>query len=104
MNDLKHKAMTNLLKTIRTINCLNGLFGLHDWMKYDKDPEETAEITSLGVISMMKAICKVQQTIQMSPRGIIDKDDFFDNKVENLRNLNKEKYGIVMLELKKILW
>ena len=41
----------------------------------------------------------------MSPKDIIDKDDFFDNKLENLRNMNKEQRNeILLLELNKILW
>ena len=55
------------------------LFELKD---YDKDQEENAQVTCHGVISMMKAFCNVQQAILMSPSGIIDKDKFFDNKVE----------------------
>ena len=39
----------------------------------------------------MKAICNVQQAILMSPKGVINKDDFFDNNVENLRKINKEE-------------
>ena len=27
----------------------------------------------------------------MSPKDIIDKDDFFDNKEENIRDMNKEE-------------
>ena len=51
---------------------------------------------------MMRAIRNVQQAILMSPKRIIVKDDFFDNKVENLRNLNKvERNEILMLETKR---
>ena len=51
----------------------------------------------------MKAICNVQQAILMSPKDIVDKDAFFDNK-ENLRKLNKgERNEFLVLELKNIL-
>ena len=54
---------------------------------------------------MLKAICDVQRTLLASPRGIVDKDEFFDNKVEHLRSLGKqERDDILTLELKRILW
>ena len=55
---------------------------LYELKDYDKDPKNTAEITSIGAVTavtMLKAICKVQKTILDSPRGIIDKEDFSDN-------------------------
>jgi hypothetical protein len=40
-----------------------------------------------------------------SPRGIATKEEFYDNKVEHLRSLQKqERDEILTLELKKILW
>ena len=54
---------------------------------------------------MLKAICNVQRTILESPRGIATKEEFFDNKVEHLRSLQKqEQDDILTLELKRILW
>ena len=54
---------------------------------------------------MLKAICNVQKAILESPRGIANKEEFFDNKVEHLRSLQKqERDDILTLELKKILW
>ena len=51
---------------------------------------------------MLKAICDVQRTILESPRGIVDKDEFFDNKVEHLQSLGKqERDEILTLELKR---
>ena len=43
----------------------------------DKNPESTANFTGIGVITMLKAICDVQRTILASPRGIVNKEDFF---------------------------
>ena len=49
---------------------------------------------------MLKAICNLQRTILESPRGIVDKDEFFYNKVEHLRSLGKqERDEILTLEL-----
>ena len=47
--------------------------------------------TGIGVITMLKAICNVQKTILESPRGIANKEEFFDNKVEHLRSLEKQE-------------
>ena len=49
---------------------------LHKLRDYDKDTENTAEIISLGAVTMLKAICNVQKTILDIPKGIIDKGDF----------------------------
>ena len=77
---------------------------LYELKDYDKDSESTAEIISFGAVTMLKAICNVQKAILHSPRGIIDNDDFFDNKVENLRSMTKEEQDeILMLVLKNLL-
>ena len=48
---------------------------------------------------MMKAICNVHKTILMSLKGIVDKDNFFDNKVVNVRKMNtEERDDILMME------
>ena len=46
-----------------------------------------------------------KKTILESPGSIATKEEFFDNKVEHLRSLQKqERDAILTLELKKILW
>ena len=53
----------------------------------------------------MKAICNVHKTILMSLKGIVDKDNFFDNKVDNVRKMNtEERDDILMMEFQKIQW
>ena len=39
------------------------MFELKD---YNEDPDTTADVTGLGVISMMKASCNVQKSILMN--------------------------------------
>ena len=41
---------------------------------FDKNPESTANINGIGVITMLKAICNVHRTILKSPRGIATKE------------------------------
>ena len=78
---------------------------LYSFTDFDRNPENITHFTGIGVTTMLKAICDVQRTILASPRGIVDKDEFFDNKVEHLRSLGKrERDDILTLELKKILW
>ena len=54
---------------------------LYDLKDYDRDPENTAEITSIGAVYMLKAICIVQKTMLASPRGMLNKEDFLITKV-----------------------
>ena len=78
---------------------------LYSFTDFHRNPENITHFTGIGVTTMLKAICDVQRTILASPRGIVDKDEFFDNKVEHLRSLGKQKRDdILTLELKKILW
>ena len=49
---------------------------LYDLKDNYRDPENTAEITGVGAVTMLKAICNIQKTILASPRGIINKADF----------------------------
>ena len=78
---------------------------LYSITDFDVNPESTANVNGIGVITMLKAICNVQRTILESPRGIATKEEFFDNKVEHLRSLQKqERDDILTLELKRILW
>ena len=71
---------------------------------YYKGPEQTAEITSLGVNSMMKAICNVQEAILMRPKVIIDKNDLrkinivFDKQKQIYKT---QKYHLTLLRFKK---
>jgi len=77
---------------------------LYSLADFNLNPESTANINNIGVVTMLKAICKVQKEILESPRGIESKDDFFDNTVEHLRSLQKqERDAILTLEFKKIL-
>ena len=94
----------NLPKVVKRLDEVMEDF-LYSLTDYDRNPENTTYFTGIGVTTMLKAICDVQRTILESPRGIVDKDEFFDNKVEHLWNLGKqERDGILILELKKILW
>jgi len=78
---------------------------LYNLTDCDSNPESTANVNSIGVITTLKAICNIQKTILESPRGITSKEEFFDNTVEHLRSLQKqERDAILTLELKKILW
>ena len=78
---------------------------LYSLTDYDRNPESTAYFTGIGVVTMLKAICDVQRTILASHRGIANKDDFFDDKVEHLRSLAKQEQDArITLELKRILW
>ena len=78
---------------------------LYNLTDFDRNPENITHVTGIGMTTMLKAICDVQRTILASPRGIVSKDEFFDNKVEHLRSLGKrERDDILTLELKKILW
>ena len=54
---------------------------LYDLKYEDRDPENTAEITSIGAVYMLKAICIVQKTMLASPRGMLNKEDFLITKV-----------------------
>ena len=50
---------------------------LYNLTDYARNPKvATADFTSNGVITMLKAICNVQRTILTSPRGIVDKEEF----------------------------
>ena len=94
----------NLPKVISRLDevMVDFLYSLTD---FDRNPESTANVNGIGVITMLKAICNVQRTILESPRGIATKEEFFDNKVEHLRSLQKqERDDILTLELKRILW
>ena len=71
---------------------------LYKLKDYDKDWKNTAEIISLGAVTMLKAICNVQKAILDSTRDIIDTYDFFVNKVENLRNMT------ICWNWKKLFW
>ena len=78
---------------------------LYSLTYYYRNPESTAYFTGIGVVTMLKAICDVQRTILASHRGIANKDDFFDDKVEHLRSLAKQEQDArITLELKRILW
>ena len=78
---------------------------LYSFTDFDVNPESTANVNYIGVITMLKAICNIQKAILESPRGIASKEKFFDNKVDHLRNLQKqERDDILTLELKKMLW
>ena len=47
----------------------------------------------------------LQKTILESPRGIANKEEFFDNKVEHVQSLEKQTQdAILTLEPKRILW
>ena len=54
---------------------------LYSFTDFDVNPESTANVNGIGVITMLKAICNVQKPILESPRGIATKAEFFDNKV-----------------------
>ena len=78
---------------------------LYSLADFNVNPESTANVTNIGIVTMLKAICKIQKEILESPRGIASKEEFFDNTVEHLRSLQKqERDAILTLEFKKILW
>ena len=78
---------------------------LYSLADFNVNPESTANVTNIGIVTMLKAVCKVQKEILESPRGIASKEEFFDNTVEHLRSLQKqERDAILTLEFKKILW
>ena len=78
---------------------------LYSLADFNVNPESTANVTNIGIVTMLKAVCKVQKEILDSPRGIASKEEFFDNTVEHLRSLQKqERDAILTLEFKKILW
>ena len=94
----------NLPKVVKRLDEVMEEF-LYSLTDYDRNPENTTYFTRIGVTTMLKAIYDVQRTILESPRGIVDKDEFFDNKVEHLQSLGKqERDDTLALELKKILW
>ena len=73
---------------------------LYSFTDFDRNPENITHFTGIGVTTMLKAICDVQRTILASPRGIVSKEEFFDNKVEHLRSLGKrERDDILTLGL-----
>ena len=74
---------------------------LYSLADFNLNPESTANITNIGVVTMLKAICNVHKTILESPRGIASKEEFFDNSIDHLRSLQKrERDDILTLELK----
>ena len=78
---------------------------LYSLADFNVNPESTANVNNIGIVTMLKAVCKVQKEILESPRGIASKEEFFDNTVEHLRSLQKqERDAILTLEFKKILW
>ena len=78
---------------------------LYSLADFNVNPESTANVTNIGIVTMLKAICKVQKEILDSPRGIASTEEFFDNTVEHLRSLQKqERDAILTMEFKKILW
>ena len=76
----------------------NFLFELKN---YNIEPEPTADVTSMVAISIIKAICNVQQTILNCPRSIKDKEHF----LFTLKTMGKEdRDSVLMTELKKLQW
>ena len=49
---------------------------LYSLTDFDMNPESTANVNGIGVVTMLKAICSVQKTIIDSPRGIASKEEF----------------------------
>ena len=94
----------NLPKVIFRLDEIMTEF-LYSLADFNVNPESTANVTNIGIVTMLKAVCKVQKEILESPRGIASKEEFFDNTVEHLRSLQKqERDAILTLEFKKILW
>ena len=96
----------NLTKVVSRLDEVMTDF-LYNLTDFDMNPESTANVNSIGVVTMLKAICNVQKTILESPRGIASKGEFFDNSIDHLQCLQKrdlEQDDILTLELKKILW
>ena len=78
---------------------------LYSLTDFEMNPESTANVNCIGIVTMLKAICNVQKTILENPRGIASKEEFFDNSIDHLRSLQKrERDDILTLEIKKILW
>ena len=82
----------NLPKVILRLDevMVDFLYSLTD---FNINPESTANVNGSGVITMLKAICNIQRAILKTPRGILTKEDFFDNKfkVEHLQSLQKQE-------------
>ena len=53
--------------------------------------ESTLDVTSFGVVTMMKAIVNLQRTILSCPERIFDHNLFLDNSLMDLRTLKKEE-------------
>ena len=53
---------------------------LYSLTDFDVNPESTANVNGIGVLTMLKAICNVQKTILESPRGIATKEEFLTTR------------------------
>ena len=91
----------NLPKVVSRLNKVMVDF-LYSFTDFDVNPESTANVNSIGVITMLKAICNIQKAILESPRGIANKEEFNDNKVEHLWSLqNKSELISSLLNSRK---
>ena len=53
---------------------------LYSLTDFDLNPESTANVNDIGLLTMLKAVCNVQKTILESPRGIATKEEFLITK------------------------
>ena len=57
----------------------------------------------MGAVCILQAICNFQRTIVNCPKGMKDKEDFVDNKIESLTRMDKKDRDLVLMtELKEL--